>query len=120
MSSRQDLLPEETKAYRLVPFIRDWARTADRVNDLQLIYEAMQIACNTIVTPWHWVSCAIICSLLTRVSYVNDIGGEEASVRASQWIFSKPYAPAVHNVVVGLALDRAQFWHDGLDKAAFP
>ena len=111
------LLAEEAKAYRLVPFIRDWARTADRVKDLQFIYEAMQIACHTIVTPWHWVTCAIMCSLLTRVAFINDIGGEEAAVLATQWISPKPYAPAVHNVVQGLALDRAQFWHDGLDKA---
>ena len=77
----------------------------------------MQIACHTIVTPWHWVSCAIICSLLTRVTYINDRGGEEGAVLASQWISPKPYAPAVHNVVQGLTLDRAKFWMEGLDKA---
>ena len=111
------LLPEEKVAYRLVPFIRDWARTADRVAELQLIYEAMQIACNAIVTPWHWVTCAIVCSLFTRVTFINDRGWEEGAVLASQWISPKPYAPAVHSVVQGLAMDRAMFWLEGLDKA---
>ena len=105
---------EAVKAYRLVPFFRAWASTPDRVRDLRAVFDAMEMACNLVVTPVHWASCAIVCSVLTRVTFLHD---PETAVVAEQWLFPKPYPPAVHTVVQGLAMERAQAWLDGLERA---
>ena len=59
------VLAEESK----VPFVRGWAHSSDRVRDLQTMFDGMETACNTIVTQWHWLTCAILCSLLTAVPH---------------------------------------------------
>ena len=78
------------------------------------MFEAMETACNTIVTQWHWLTCAILCSLLTRVQFPT---ASDDAVLAAQWLTPKPYPPSVSTVVQGLSLDRAQGWHDGLEKS---
>ena len=81
------LADEAAKAYRLVPFIRAWACTPDKVRDLRMVFDAMEMACKPVATRVRWVSCAIVCSVLTRVAFIHD---QETSVVAEQWIFSKP------------------------------
>ena len=105
---------EAVKAYRLVPFIRAWASTPDKVRDLRTVFDAMEMACNLVVTPVHWASCAIVCSVLTRVTFLHD---PETDVVAEQWLFPKPYPPAVHTVVLGLAVERAQAWLEGAGRS---
>eukprot|EP00435_Cladocopium_sp_Y103_P061362 s777_g23.t1 len=87
---------EEDKAYRLVPFIRQWAHSEERWAEVMRLFRACDKACQTVVTETHWCIFAILCSVITRARYEAD--GASASV-ASLWIKDKPYPPTVISVV---------------------
>ena len=80
-------LPMEDESLRLKPFVRLWcnAEAAEsRWEQVQRMVDALELACRTVVTQMHWVSFAVLCSMLTQVRL--EVPGVESPYRADQWI----------------------------------
>ena len=108
------LLIDESRAYRLVPFIRAWANCDEKWNEIWTIFEAFSSICAAVVTPSHWTMFAILCSLFTRARYV---AGDTDGTMAEQWIEHKPYPPTVINYVSQLPMPRVESLNSAFDKA---
>eukprot|EP00435_Cladocopium_sp_Y103_P007940 s4770_g2.t1 len=108
------LSAEETRAYRLVPFIRQWSNTDERWAEVMQLFRACEKACNTVVTETHWCIFAILCSVITRAKFVSD---ESAASTAALWIPRKPYPPTVITVVNQTPLGDVELWQNAFEKA---
>ena len=108
------LLVDEARAYRLIPFIRDWACNDARWQEIWVLFEAFSSICAALVTPSHWTMFAILCSLFTRARYeANDVSG----MHAEQWLEPKPYPPTVINYISQLPMPRVECLNSTFDKA---
>eukprot|EP00435_Cladocopium_sp_Y103_P069657 s917_g33.t1 len=107
-------LTEGARAYRLVPFLRQWANTEERWADVMQLFKACEKACNTVVTETHWFIFAVLCSLITRVKYVSD---DPSASTASLWIPRKPYPPTVVTVVAQTPLVDVEMWQNAFEKS---
>eukprot|EP00435_Cladocopium_sp_Y103_P025719 s4625_g6.t1 len=108
------LSAEETRAYRLVPFIRQWSNTEERWEEVMQLFRACEKACNTVVTETHWCIFAILCSVITRAKFVSD---ESAASTAALWIPRKPYPPTVVTVVNQSPLVDVELWQTAFEKS---
>ena len=85
-------LRDEREAYELVPFIRQWADTRERQESLLTVLKSLEKSCEILVTTWNWSVFAVMCSMLTRVTF---FAGDATSVVASTWIRFKRYPTSV-------------------------
>ena len=102
-----DLLPNESLAYELVPFVRRWASTDARWSTIMTVYQAMEWACQSVVTKSHWTLFALLCSLLHRA---KNEGQGQATPTAERWCQPKPYPPSVMTVVAQKPLNEVGAW----------
>ena len=107
-------LRDEREAYELVPFIRQWADTRERQESLLTVLKFLEKSCEILVTTWNWSVFAVMCSMLTRVTF---FAGDATSVVASTWIRFKRYPTSVANVVHYLPLTDVKAWEVGYEKA---
>lgn len=111
-------LPMEDESLRLKPFVRLWcnAEAAEsRWEQVQRMVDALELACRTVVTQMHWVSFAVLCSMLTQVRL--EVPGVQSPYRADQWITSSPYPPTVLTYTRSMTAAKAMAWIQDLDAA---
>ena len=104
------LLVGEAAAYRLVPFVRQWASSDARWDEIMSMFFTLDKTCSLVVTTWHWTSFAILCSVITRAKFQHD---EDSGTVASLWCSPKPYPASVITMVSELPLPEAQALQTG-------
>ena len=108
------LLVGEAAAYRLVPFIRQWASTQARWEETMSVFWTFDKICGLVATTWHWASLAILCSVITRAKFQQD---DASGTVASLWCSEKPYPASVVTVVSEMTLEEAQEMQLGCQQA---
>ena len=107
-----DLLPNESLAYELLPFVRHWASSEARWSILRTVFQALEWACQSVVTQNHWTCFALLCSVLHRA---KEVGPDDGHPTASIWCQPKPYPPSLVTVVSQKPPSMVLAWQQGFD-----
>ena len=107
-----DLLPNERLAYELLPFVRNWASTEARWSTLRTVFQALEWACQSVVTQSYWTLFALLCSLLHQA---KDEALDHGRPTAAMWCQPKPYPPSVMTVVAQKPPSEVVAWQQGFE-----
>ena len=109
-----DHLPDEVKAYRLIPFIQAWTTSEDRSAELWDMFMAFELVATHLATTSHWTALAILCSVLTKAKYPT---GLSSHVQALTWITHKTHPPTVVSFAGQLSLSQVHMVDYGFERA---
>ena len=109
-----DLLPDEAKAYKLIPFIQSWTTSEDRSAELWDMFMAFELVSTHVATTSHWAALAILCAVLTKAKYPT---GLSSHVQAQTWITPKTHPPTVVSFAGQLSLSQMHMVDYGFERA---
>ena len=107
-------LPDELRAYRLIPFIQAWTVSEDCSAELWDMFMAFELVSTAVATTSHWSGLAILCSVLTKAKYPT---GLSSNVTAKTWITYKSHPPSVVAFVGQLSLSQLHSIDYGFERA---